>query len=89
MAVSVILIVVLFVTDRMLPPHSAFFFRSFRPYRVVGGGGDGIVTTDPILWKWKDAPITVISAFNATLLRTAASMLGMNVDKSDDISGAH
>jgi len=38
------------------------------------------VTTDQILSKWKDMPITVIASFNATLLHTAVSMLGMQID---------
>lgn len=50
---------------------------------MKGGGGEGKVTTEPILQKWQDMPITVIAAFNATLLHTAASMLGMKVDREE------
>lgn len=49
----------------------------------MGGGVEGKVTCDPILQKWKDMPITVIAAFNATLLHMAVSMLGMKVDEEE------
>ena len=59
-----------------------------RPYRVEGGGGKGTVTADPILPKWKDMPVTIIAAANATLLNVAVSMMGMTVsgDRKEETS---
>lgn len=50
-----------------------------RPYRVVGGGGEGKVTADPILSKWKEKQITLISFSNATLMSTAVELFGMDM----------
>lgn len=41
------------------------------------------MTTDPISQKWQDMPVTIIAAFNATLLHTAVSMLGMKADRDE------
>jgi hypothetical protein len=46
------------------------------------------VTTETILPKWKEMPITVLAAFNATLLNVAVSMLGMNVDSDASEDGS-
>lgn len=61
--------------------------RGTRPYRLMGCGGNGLVMAGSILSTWKEAPVTIIAAANATLLLTAVEMLGMTVTTEGEGEG--
>eukprot|EP00592_Proboscia_alata_P001278 CAMPEP_0194373956 /NCGR_PEP_ID=MMETSP0174-20130528/22325_1 /TAXON_ID=216777 /ORGANISM="Proboscia alata, Strain PI-D3" /LENGTH=925 /DNA_ID=CAMNT_0039153245 /DNA_START=461 /DNA_END=3238 /DNA_ORIENTATION=+ len=56
----------------------------WSPYRLQGCNREGTVTDEALLPKWKEMPVTLIAATNATLLLAAVQLFGMDTSHVND-----